>query len=163
MTENDKSTDTRKKKKKTSVVCVVIAAVLIGIQFGLGLITPPKEYYIIYFESNKSDFESIVNQTRDVNGVLYVPGLSGALSSGDACLINVMLFGKFRKVEGNSKRMEFRCRNPYVFPGEPMAIVFNSGKDDDYFNEEVWDEYDPCIHTTVTFKKICDNWYIEYL
>ena len=43
MTENDKSTDTRKKKKKTSVECVVIAAVLIGIQFGLGLITPPKE------------------------------------------------------------------------------------------------------------------------
>lgn len=42
MTENDKSTDTRK-KKKTSVVCVVIAAVLIGIQFGFGLITPPKE------------------------------------------------------------------------------------------------------------------------
>ena len=51
-----------------------------------------------------------------------------------------MLFGKFRKVEGNSKRMEFRCRNPYVFPGEPMAIVFNSGKDDDYFNEEVWEQ-----------------------
>lgn len=49
------------KHKKKILLFVISLIILISLLFRIGILTPSKNFYIWYFESNKNDFESVVD------------------------------------------------------------------------------------------------------
>lgn len=161
------------KKKTVKILVGILVVVLLNILFLLriGIIRIPEEYWINYFKNNKERFEEAVefiekNHTFPRLNVSYSePKL--IIEIGDSNISHLLLVAGFKCIhdetdfdKDNEKiifsdctQVKFYISNLRIEDNDLMAIVYS---EQEIFVD--YDEGDNVIH----YKKIDENWYLQY-
>ncbi len=155
-----------RKNKNRLIYFLIIAAVVVGVLFRMGIFTPSKSFYLWYFENNKDDFENVVSYVKENDSVIDIANLIDLKNIKDYSvrnsIIKIMISGDFEAVSGSSKSLIFRCSNLIDRKGEAVAIVYNSNCSNKEHYEKYWASGDSYIKYSFTYEPICSNWYYKY-
>lgn len=158
------------KHKKKILLFVISLIILISLLFRIGIFTPQKNFYIWYFESNKNDFESVVDyfeKNDSITGYLLWNDLNDFYKIDDASIkqniFKILYFGNFDSISGSSvSSVSFSFSNLIDRPGEPIAIVYDLTHNNEEWSEDYWTKNDEYIKWSYTYEPLGDNWYYEY-
>ena len=158
------------KHKKKILLFVISLIILISLLFRIGILTPSKNFYIGYFESNKNDFESVVDyfeKNDSITGYLLWNDLNDFYKIDDTSVkqsvIKILYFGNFGSISGSSvSSVSFSFSNLIDRVGEPIAIVYDSTHNNEEWSEDYWAKNDEYIKCSYSYEPLGDNWYYEY-
>lgn len=157
-----------KKHRIKILLSVISLVILFCLLFRIGILTPSKSFYIWYFETNKNDFELIVNYFDKIDVPCYIlwNDLEDLQKIDDVSvkqsIFNILYFGNFESVAGSKSSVRFSTNNLIDRTGEPVAIVYDLTHNNEEWFEKYWAEGDAYIKYSYTYEPLGYNWYYEY-
>lgn len=150
-----------KKKSKKNFAFLCIAVILLLSNY-IGLITPPKALIIWYFETNRQDFEDIVNYLNDGELHSYSRYDTSVFGISDADIafkiIKLFILGGYSQIDVTRRSSEYTVKfvisNLFVGKGEPYFIRFSLyEQNEDNMSTETF---------KMGYEEIFDHWYYWY-
>ena len=141
------------------LVAIIVTTTTTASLFRIGIITPSANYYLWFFNNNKSDFELIVEYVRenDIHINVYENHFDDIEDDTvKAAAMKIMLLGCFDIIVGYKDSVTFLFCNLIPTVGEPLFIEYTS---ESSIKEKT--EY-PSVSYSYKYKPICDHWYYVY-